>query len=80
MNLIEECSFTCKHQDGASYTEELCTVIEKLLEEAPDTGAISIGLPGAVSEKGIVYAISQIPEWEDQDIGAILRKRFPLPV
>lgn len=80
MNLTEECSFTCKHQDGASYTEELCTVIEKLLEEAPDTGAISIGLPGAVSEKGIVYAISQIPEWEDQDIGAILRKRFPLPV
>lgn len=80
MDLIEEFSFICRHQDNASYTEELCTVIEKLLKETPDIGAISIGLPGAVSEKGIVYAISQIPEWEDQDLGAILRKKFPLPI
>ena len=80
MDLIEEFSLTFEHHENISYTEELCFVIGQLLERSPEIGALSIGLPGAVSESGIVYAISQIPEWENRDLGAILKDRFPLPI
>lgn len=76
MGVTEEYRESTVHEEGASYTEELCTLAERMKQQFPQISAFSIGLPGAVSKEGVVYAIPQIPEWEGVCVREPLEERM----
>lgn len=63
---------------GTSHTEGLCDLVRSLLSERPKIRALVVGVPGAVSESGEIFAISQIPEWEHFRLKEYLEKEFSL--
>ena len=51
-----------------------------MLEQNKYVRAISVGVPGAVSEAGQVFAIPHIPEWKRVNLKSLLEREFGLPV
>ncbi len=80
LELEEEARGKLLHAAEASYTEELCAVIRKLLTATPRIKALVVGVPGAVSQEGQVFAVPQIPEWEQFFLKEYLEREFSLAV
>lgn len=59
---------------NGSYTGQLAGFLQEILKDVPDVRAVCVGVPGAVSKQGEVFAIPQIPEWEHFGLQAYLEK------
>jgi len=47
----------------------------------PDTAGIGVGVPSVVDvDRGVVYAVENIPSWQEVHLGEILQERFGVPV
>ncbi len=80
MGLAEERRDMVKRDRRQSCLKQLVSVLGGMLKKSPNIGAISVGVPGAVSKEGEVFAIPQIPEFEHFALRAELENRFGLPV
>lgn len=80
MGLAEEQRETVKRDRRQSCFKQLVCVLGEMLAKSPNIGAVSVGVPGAVSEEGEVFAIPQIPEFEHFALRDELESRFDLPV
>lgn len=80
MGLAEERRETVKRDRRQSCFKQLVCVLGEMLAKSPNIGAVSVGVPGAVSENGEVFAIPQIPELEHFALRTELENRFDLPV
>ena len=80
MGLEEERREKVKRDRRQSFLKQLAGVLGEMLQRSPNIGAISVGVPGAVSKEGEVFAIPQIPEFEHFALRAELENRFGLPV
>ena len=67
-------------EEKVSYTKQLTRLLLKIIRKTDDVQAISVGLPGAVSKEGKVFAIPQIPEWEQFTLQSYLEQKFALQV
>lgn len=63
-----------------SSLEQLCRMIRQVLSANKHIRAITVGVPGAVSAQGEVFAVPQIPEWENLNLKAFLEQEFSLAV
>lgn len=80
MGLAEERREQIKRDKRLSFLQQLVSILQKMLQASPNIGAISVGVPGAVSEEGEVFAIPPIPEFERFALRADLQSRFGMPV
>lgn len=64
---------------GVAWSEQLYQVVREVLADFPYVGVITVGVPGAVSAEGEIFAIPQIPEWENFNLKVYLEERFSLP-
>lgn len=80
MNLNREASAVFPRSQNSTYAEQLCAIVRLILEQNKYIRAISVGVPGAVSEAGQVFAIPHIPEWERVNLKSLLEREFNLPV
>ncbi len=80
MNLNIEDACVVDHDPGRSFSQQLHSIIRHILKHNPYVQAVSIGIPGAVSESGQVFAIPHIPEWEKTNLKKMLESEFDLPI
>lgn len=80
MNLNIETSSVVPRDFDCSFSEQLCFIVRHILEQNKYVRAISVGVPGAVSDAGQVFAIPHIPEWEKVNLKNLLEREFTLPV
>ena len=78
LNKDMEKSVTVK--EGISHTEALTKLLDEIFEKAVDIDALTIGVPGAVSKEGRIFAIPQIPEWEGFLLKAYLTEKYSVDV
>lgn len=64
LQLQKEVQRQIPREEKVTYTEQLVSLLREIIRKTPDVRAVSVGVPGAVSAKGEVFAIPQIPEWE----------------
>lgn len=70
-----------KLPEGKAY-QDVLNVIFKCIDEIlePDIVAIGIGVPSVVDrEKGIVYNVQNIPQWQEVPLKDILHQRYACP-
>lgn len=60
--------------------ESIASIISDLRTDFPDVIAIGLGVPGVVSDKGVVGVAPNFPDWINIHIKDYLEERFPLPV
>ena len=70
----------CQRQNGMSCTEQLTQLLGTLLEQTKGVTAVAIGVPGAVSSTGRIFAIPQIPEWEQFELKSYLEEKFDIDI
>lgn len=78
LELNEETSGKEKRDVQISYLEQLCRLIKGILFANKYVKAITVGVPGAVSAAGEVFAIPKIPEWERFNLQIFLEREFSL--
>lgn len=78
LELNEETSGKEKRDAQVSYLEQLCRIIRRILAGNKYIKAITVGVPGAVSASGEVFAIPKIPEWENFNLQIFLAREFSL--
>lgn len=59
--------------------EQAYSILDQLFSNDFNIKAISISVPGAVSLSGTVFAIPQLPEWEELPLQALLQERYGVP-
>ena len=67
-------------EEKVSYTKQLVCILQDTIHKTADVQAVSVGVPGAVSREGKVFAIPQIPEWEQFQLQSCLEKECGLQV
>lgn len=80
MELHEERHEWIECNEEESCHEKLLKILVKLLQENQNISAISIGVQGAVTNCGEVFAVPSVPEWENYPLQAVLEERFSIPV
>lgn len=75
-----EAEGTFPKQNEMTYTGQLTQLLETLLEQTEGVTAVAVGVPGAVSVDGQVFAIPQIPEWEQFELKSYLEERFEIDI
>lgn len=80
MNLNIEDSCMIPRDTCSTFSQQLCSIIKQILEKNQYVQAVSVGIPGAVSESGQVFAIPHIPEWEKTNLKKLLESKFKLPI
>lgn len=80
LQLQQEVHRQVPKQETLSYTEQLVGLLQTIILETPDVQAVSIGVPGAVSREGKVFAIPQIQEWEQFSLRSFLEEKCALQV
>lgn len=78
--LNKETEGACARKDEMTCTEQLTELLGTLLAQTDDVTAIAIGVPGAVSSPGQIFAIPQIPEWEQFKLQSYLEEQFDLDI
>jgi glucokinase len=69
---------TLGHESREIVLEEVCRTIASVFR--PEVAGIGVGVPSVVdAEKGIVYAVANIPSWQEVPLKQILEKRFGVP-
>lgn len=76
----KETTGTYTKQNEMTYTEQLTELLNTLLEQTENVTAVAIGVPGAVSSTGRIFAIPQIPEWEQFELKMFLEQKFDIDV
>lgn len=67
------------HADTAEVLPQVYSVIDQLFANDLNIKAISMAVPGAVSLSGTVFAIPQLPEWEELPLQTLLQERYSVP-
>lgn len=80
MNLNIEASCVIPRDNNRTFSQQLCEIIQQISENNQYVQAVSVGIPGAVSEAGQVFAIPHIPEWEKTNLKKLLESQFKLPI
>lgn len=80
MNFNIEATSVIPRDSSVTFSTQLCSIIRIILEQNKYVRAISVGVPGAISEAGQVFAIPHIPEWEKINLKKLLEREFTLPV
>lgn len=75
LELHQEAEGKLSLKENITYTEFLTELLKKLLDATDDIKAITVGVPGAVSKEGNIFAIPQIPEWEQFDLKTYLEEK-----
>lgn len=79
-------SFLLKHQKSAISSgapeeivlNEIFSVIDQVMDD--DISAIGVGVPSVVDvDRGIVFAVENIPAWKEVHLKWILEKRYDIP-
>ena len=79
-SIVKELSADTKASDGGEVTLNILkNIIGDLINK--DTKAIGVGVPSVVDrEKGIVYNVQNIKNWDEVYLKSILENEFKLPV
>lgn len=80
MELHEEQYDRIERKKEETCDEQLTQILDQLVQENQNIGAISVGVQGAVTNLGSVFAVPSVPEWENYPLRAALEERFSLPV
>ncbi len=80
MELHEEQYDRIERKKEETCDEQLTQILDKLVQKNQNIGAISVGVQGAVTSLGSVFAVPSVPEWENYPLRAALEERFSLPV
>ena len=80
MELHEEQYDRIERKKEETCDEQLTQILDQLVQENQSIGAISVGVQGAVTNLGLVFAVPSVPEWENYPLRAALEERFSLPV
>ena len=67
-------------EEKVSCTEQLVSLLRGIIRKTPDVRAVCVGVPGAVSDQGEVFAIPQIPEWEQFSLQSYLEDECAVQV
>lgn len=67
-------------QGYQSVLEALRRIINTLRIDFPDTSAVGIGVPGVVTDKGVVRVAPNFPDWIDIPVRSYLQQYCPLPI
>ncbi len=76
------------HRSEPTYVEQgyeailtsLKRIITSLTAEFPDITAVGIGVPGVVTDSGVVRVAPNFPDWKDIPVRAYLQQHCPLPI
>lgn len=80
MELHEEHHDRIERKKSKTCDEQLTQILDRLIRENQNIGAASVGVQGAVTNQGEVFAVPSVPEWENYPLRAALEERFLLPV
>lgn len=80
LELNEETSGREQRDPGLTYLEQLCVILRRIMNDNPYVNAVTVGVPGAVSAEGEVFAIPQIAEWEKFNLKTFLEQEFSASV
>lgn len=80
LQLQKEVQRQITREDKISYTDQLVSLLREIIRKTPDVRAVCVGVPGAVSDYGEVFAIPQIPEWEQFALQSYLEEECALQV
>ena len=67
-------------KDPARFADGIVAVVEGLLELAPGTAGVGVGVPGLVDHAGVLHYGPNVQGVLGLDIAGELMRRFPLPV
>ena len=65
---------------GDTHLAALQSLLRTLLKQDRNIRVISIGVPGVVDPRGVLYAIPQVPELEGVALARVLKEQFDIPV
>lgn len=68
-----------RHTKTVDALPQVYTILDQLFASDFNIMAISMSVPGAVSLSGTVFAIPQLPEWEELPLQAGLEQRYGVP-
>lgn len=80
MELKEEVHGRSKRDREEDCLRQIEEILEKLIRQNQNIRAISVGVPGAVTAGGEVFAVPSVPEWENFPLRETLEEYFNLPV
>lgn len=80
MELHEEQHDRIERSREESCNEQLIEIVRELVQDNRNIGAISVGVQGAVTNRGEVFAVPSVPEWENYPLQATLKEQFSMPV
>ena len=80
MELQEEKRGRIVRRSNESCHEQLMQVLDEWIGKSGRIGAVSVGVQGAVTNRGEVFAVPSVPEWEKYPLQAALAERFRIPV
>lgn len=80
LEMEEERHDRIERRQGENRNVQLSRILRGLIRQSGHIGAISIGVQGAVTNKGEVYAVPSIPEWEKYPLQAALERELLMPV
>lgn len=79
LELNEECHETEEYDTSMTHLEQLISIIQKVCKRYESVHAVTVGVPGAVTAEGEVFAIPQIPNWEHLNLKQKLQDAVSLP-
>lgn len=80
LEMEEERHDRIERRQGENCNVQLSRILRGLLQKNGHVGAISIGVQGAVTNKGEVFAVPSVPEWERYPLQMKLEEQFLIPV
>ena len=80
LEMEEERHDRIERRQGENCNEQLSRILRGLIRQSEHIGAISIGVQGAVTNKGEVFAVPSVPEWEKYPLQAAMERELMMPV
>ncbi len=80
LEMEEERHDRIERRQGVNCNEQLSRILRELIRQSEHIGAISIGVQGAVTNKGEVFAVPSVPEWEKYPLQAAMERELMMPV
>lgn len=80
MELNEERHDRIERRQEGNCNEQLIRILHDLVRKNEHIGAISVGVQGAVTSRGEVFAVPSVPEWERYPLQTALEEQFLMPV
>ena len=80
MELKEEIHGRSKRNKEEKCLTQIQEILAKLIRQNSNIRAISVGVPGAVTMEGEVFAVPSVSEWENFPLRQALEEYFSLPV